>query len=422
VIWVSATLHNQMVTTAVICTDSPIGLTVVRELGERGVDVHAIGRRADAIGGKSRYARRFTVRPDGPLAEWLPQFVARHAIGAVMAVSEQTLAELALLRGTIPNCIVIAPEPEKFALVLDKSATLVAARKIGIAVPDSWQPGPAQDHPHLAASLKYPAAIKWSDPGTVFDRLDAAGLPLEKVEYAAGPDALLAVLRKYDRLGEWPMVQEYIGGYGLGQMIHMHRGVVTLKFQHRRLREWPPTGGISACCTSVPLAGHSAQMALSEELLRSIGWEGPAMVEYRHDPATGRYVLMEINGRFWGSLPLAHHCGAKFAWETWRCAMDRPGEAPPVQQQRTARYMVPDTKHLIAQMQNGALPPAQRFKLLASFFLQFLNPSARYYVWSWRDPHPFLADIWSIIRKAVRRDTSAPAPAPRIQPAANILP
>jgi hypothetical protein len=37
----------------------------------------------------------------------------------------------------------------------------------------------------------------------------------------------------------------------------------------------------------------------------------PAMVEYRHDPATGQSWLMEINGRFW-SLPLASH-GAEFA-------------------------------------------------------------------------------------------------------------
>lgn len=421
-IWVSATLLDQMVTTAVIGTDSPIGLTVVRELGDRGVDVHAVGKRIDSIGGKSRRARHFTMRPNGPLAAWLPQFVARHQIGAVMAVSEQTLAELARLRGKIPNCVIIAPEPEKFALVLDKSATLAAARDIGMDVPDSWQPGAAQDHRQLAASLQYPVAIKWSDPVAVIARLDAAGLPLEKVEYAAGPEALLAVLRKYDRLGLWPMVQEYAQGYGFGQMLHMHHGIATLKFQHRRLREWPPSGGISTYCISVPLTEHAAQMALSEQLLRSIGWEGPAMVEYRHDPATGRYVLMEINGRFWGSMPLAYHCGAKFAWETWRCAVGQTNKSAPVLKQRFARYLVPDAKHLIAQMQNRALPVSQKLTLLASFILQFLNPSARYYVWSWKDPRPFLSDIWSIIRTGARRDISMPAPAPRIPPAAGILP
>ena len=408
--------------TAVIGTDSPIGLAVVRELGERGVAVHAVGKRIDSLGVQSCHALDFTLRPEYPLAVWLPDFVAQHAIGAVIGVSEHTMCELAQLRGQIPGCVIIAPEPDKFALVLDKSATLAAAREIGIDVPESWQPLASQDHGHLAGNLEYPVAIKWSDPVAMVNRLEAAGLPLEKVEYADNPEALLKVLQTYDRLGEWPMVQKYARGYGFGQMLHMHQGSATLRFQHRRLREWPPSGGISTCCTSVPLAEHSAQMEQSEALLRSIGWQGPAMVEYRHDPASGRYVLMEINGRFWGSMPLAYHCGAKFAWETWRCAVGQAGEQPPIPKQRLARYMVPDAKHLIAQMRNPAITPWHKLASLGNFIVQFLNPAARYYVWSWKDPQPFVSDIWSMVRKAARRDTSSPAPAPQIAPGASILP
>jgi hypothetical protein len=36
------------------------------------------------------------------------------------------------------------------------------------------------------------------------------------------------------------------------------------------------------------------------------------MVEFRVDDASGRHWLLEINGRFWGSLPLAVHAGADF--------------------------------------------------------------------------------------------------------------
>ncbi|MGB3377383.1 MAG: carboxylate--amine ligase [Allopontixanthobacter sediminis] len=414
-----------MLKTAVIGTDSPIGLAVVRELGERGVPVYAIGNRPDSIGGKSRHADRFFLRPRGPLAQWLPEFVTTHEIGAVMAISEQTLAELCALRGTLPGCLVIAPEAEKFALVLDKSATLDAARSVGIDVPASWQPLAPQNENTFPTSLTYPVAVKWSDPVAMIDRLSAASLPLEKVEYADNPEALRSILRKYDRIATWPMVQEYARGYGFGQMLHMHRGEATLKFQHRRLREWPPTGGISTCCTSVPLTEHNEQMMLSERLLRSIGWEGPAMVEYRHDPATGRYVLMEINGRLWGSIPLAYHCDANFAWETWRCAVGQAkltvSRSPSRPRHRIARYMVPDTKHLLAQMKN-ALPMAEKLVLLSSFIFQFIDPAACYYVWSVRDPRPFLSDIRSIISQAARRGKPAPDGSPRIPPAASTLP
>ena len=72
---------------------------------------------------------------------------------------------------------------------------------------------------------------------------------------------------------------------------------------------------------------HAALMERSEALLRAIGWEGPAMVEYRYDEATGAAVLMEINGRLWGSLPLAGHAGAEFALGTYYAL--GLGRAPP---------------------------------------------------------------------------------------------
>src|SRR5690606_28748671 len=111
----------------------------------------------------------------------------------------------------------------------------------------------------------------------------------------------------------------------------------TLCFQHERLHEWPPEGGVSTLCRSVPLERHQEQMAKSVALLVSLGWSGPAMVEYRYDPGRGRYVLMEINGRFWGSQPLAYHCGAHFAWEGYRRAvLGATDDARPARRQRTA--------------------------------------------------------------------------------------
>ena len=37
-------------------------------------------------------------------------------------------------------------------------------------------------------------------------------------------------------------------------------------------------------------------------MLGPIGWHGVAMMEYKQDPRSGDYALIEINGRFWGSL------------------------------------------------------------------------------------------------------------------------
>ncbi len=255
--------------------------------------------------------------------------------------------------------------------------------------------------PGKPQALLIPVAIKWADPAGVSAKLEALGLELEKVEYAASPNELLAIVSRYDALGLYPLVQEWCPGEGLGQMLNMHKGKASLTFQHRRLREWPPTGGVSGFCEAVQPALHAAQMEKSEALLQAIGWQGPAMVEYRHDPETGRYKLMEINGRFWGSIPLAYHCGAHFAWEQVRLDVlgQSAGQTTRPYRNRRARYAIPDAKHLFTVLRDGSLSIQRRIGNGLRFFADFLDPRVRYYVWSWRDPMPMLADLTGAIRR-----------------------
>lgn len=388
-------------TVAVLGVDSPIGLTLVRELGERGLRVLALGRSDTAIGRFSRHAAAFE-RIERPLAKWLPGVLAKHGAEALLAVSEHDLIELAGLGPNIGGCRLLVPDAGPLGLVLDKARTFEIAAGLGIDVPASWQPVAGEDFAARAAELAWPVAVKWPDPNAVAARLGAAGLALEKVEYAADAGALLAILRRYDALGEWPLVQTWCAGHGLGQMLHMDRGKATLRFQHRRLREFPPSGGVSAFCAAVPPGDHAAQMAKSEALLAAMGWQGAAMVEYRHDPVTGRYWLMEVNGRFWGSLPLAYHCGAHFGWETWARAMEPERVSAPQLRSRRARYLIPDSRALVMRLRDRSTPVVPRLWAAARFALDFLDPRVRWFVWSWRDPGPFVADLRAILAKVGR--------------------
>lgn len=393
----------------VLGVDTAIGLTVIRELGRHGVPVHAIGKSSRSIGRHSRYTGRFYTRPkDRPMAEWLPGIIADCGARVLLAISEGDLIELAALPHEIGGCTILTPRRDRLDIVLDKSRTLAAARAVGIDVPESWQPVAGEDFERRARAFPYPAILKWSDPPAMWARLEAAGIAFEKVEYTRSADDLLALLSRYDRLGTYPLVQGWCAGEGFGQMLHMADGRATLTFQHRRLREFPPSGGVSTLCESVPADAHRDQMARSEALLAHIGWEGPAMVEYRHDPATGRYWLMEINGRFWGSLPLASQSGAHFAWEHYRRAID-PAAAPtpPRYRHRRARYLVPDAKRLVRVLRSpgegaGAGKPARRANELIAWLAGFLDPRTGYYVLSLRDPRPLLADLFAMVRRRAR--------------------
>lgn len=393
----------------ILGVDSPIGLTVIRELGAHGVPVHAVGRRVDAIGRFSKWTSSFSVRPAGALGDWLPALIRETGAGALLAISEDDLVALADLPPDIEGCKILTPRRPPLDIVLDKTTTLDRARALGIDTPESWQPVAGDDVAAKAVTLTYPLVLKWADPPAILPVLEAANIDFVKAEHVANAEALQKALARYEALPSWPLVQSYVDGIGLGQMFHMKDGAATLSFQHRRVHEWPPEGGVSTICATVPLDQHADQRAKSESLLANIGWEGPAMVEYRYDLRTDKYWLMEINGRFWGSLPLARHAGAEFAWESYARAMGIPTEQPEIRE-RHARYTIPETRRLIRVLFNRRAIANRRFHAtpwrdLLSYFTDLIDPGMRYYVWDSRDRGPFWADMKNMIRKAVRRET-----------------
>ena len=58
-----------------------------------------------------------------------------------------------------------------------------------------------------------------------------------------------------------------------------------------------------------------------------------------------------------------------------------------------------DAKHLVAVLRDGSIPIRRRLAFTARFLADFLDPRVRYYVWSWRDPRPMLADLAGAIRR-----------------------
>lgn len=390
-------------TVIVLGVDTPIGLAVVRDLGRGAVHVHGVGRSARAIGGASRQCHDFSVWPSGrPLADWLPELIERTGAEALLAVSESDLIALAQLPAQIGQCRILTPRSGPLTLALDKTRTLALAADVGIAVPRCWQPGAADHDAASPNAPPFPLIAKWADPNALVEPLQSLGLPLLKAERLDDASALAAMLARYAPLGQWPLVQSYCAGVGVGHMLNMNDGAVTMQFRHRRIHEWPPEGGVSTLCVALPDDGDSAQMARSAALLRTMDWQGPAMVEYRHDPATGTFWLMEVNGRFWGSLPLASAAGRRFALAQLADAF--PGRVTCPERSLShvkARFMVPETRRLVHILRHGGAEG--RVRALASYVGGFFDPAMRYYVWQWADPGPMLRDIATMVSRLWRR-------------------
>jgi predicted ATP-grasp superfamily ATP-dependent carboligase len=133
------------------------------------------------------------------------------------------------------------------------------------------------------------------------------------------------------------------------------------------------------------------------------------MVEYRHDPHTGKTALMEVNGRFWGSLPLAYHAGVPFAWFTYAVlGLGIRPDPPTYRPGLRCRYMIPETRRLLTlirhrgRTQNRALSFSVAGEVI-EYLRQFLSPSSRYFVFTFADPGPFFADLRFVLRNVLRR-------------------
>ncbi len=377
----------------VLGIDTPIGLAIIRDLGRHGVKVYGIARGEGAPGLASRHLHRGLMRADDVLAQ-LRHLGDEIGPAALFAIAETDIMALNQARAQLPTYRFMFADAARMERVLRKDLTYAAAAAVGIFVPRTWHPASIDGCATAADQACYPVVLKWADPNAMLRPLRQAGMALQKAEYCADAQALMACLRRYQPLGRYPMVQEYCAGHGLGQFVLMKDGQALCQFQHQRLHEWPPEGGTSTLCVSLPPQRHAELMRRSVALLRELAWQGVAMVEYRYDPVTGRAALMEVNGRFWGSLPLACQAGAHFPWHCYQAyALGQEVEAAPYAAGVRCRYMTAETRRLLRVLS---------WRELASYLWEFVRPRSGYFIFDWRDPMPLWRDLRHSVLQRVR--------------------
>jgi predicted ATP-grasp superfamily ATP-dependent carboligase len=315
----------------VLVTDASRGSAVafIRSLGQRGWRVTAADFDPASAGFRSRYTTRRLLYPrptDHPdaVVEAILEAVARDGIDLVIPVTDEVGLPLADARASFEGITTLAlPEPEALAMAHDKGATIALAERLGVPIPATRSVPAGGDALAAAAALGYPVVVK----PTVSRALLVDGtIGSYAVAYAADPDELR---RRMEAIGSTSvLLQRWLPGVGLGVELLMDRGRPIAAFQHRRLRESPPTGGASALRESVDLDPDLYDRAV--QMLSALRWTGLAMVEFRRGP-DGIGHLMEINGRVWGSLPLAVRAGMDFPGRLADLLLeDRPAAPPPV--------------------------------------------------------------------------------------------
>jgi predicted ATP-grasp superfamily ATP-dependent carboligase len=291
------------------------------------------------------------------------------------------------------HCQVPFPDAAAFDRAANKVEVLALAEKLQIPVPTGvllrW-PG---DEPSWPSGLRFPIVVK---PHR--SRIFVNGIwKSTSVTYAENETDLNAILALKDS-SEYPLLlQQRIVGHGVGVFMCYQRGKPVAQFSHKRLREKPPSGGVSVLRESAPVSPEARRYA--QLLLEELQWHGVAMVEFKMDEADQTLKLMEINGRFWGSLQLAIDAGVDFPHLLLQSMADEPMK--PIATYRLgvrSRWFLGDLDALLMRLFKSPeelhLPPGHDGKLRAIIrFMKLRQKDTYNEIFRFSDIRPALYEV-----------------------------
>jgi len=274
------------------------------------------------------------------------------------------------------------------------------AAEVGISVPEQielhgpetpWEP-PGDD----------------AGPFVLKPSRSVAGGKKLSVSYAEGTPELTRTIEALPDEAFPLLIQERIQGTGEGIFLLMWNGELRATFAHRRIREKPPSGGVSVVRDSAIPDEDLVEAA--SNLMKKLDWNGVAMVEFKVEERTRIPYLMEINGRFWGSLQLAVDAGVDFPRLLVDSALDMEmGKSPTYKEGVRCRWLLGDLDHVLARLLRSSsrldLPPGApgRAAVVGAFLGEFFSPTARLEILRTDDPRPFFRELWHWFQDICRR-------------------
>jgi predicted ATP-grasp superfamily ATP-dependent carboligase len=354
-------------------------LAAVRALGRGGMHVVAGETEVASLAGASRFCSRSMQYPS-PLSspdnfcEFLQKEMRTGKYKLLIPTTDISMQLVASLRNSLPQQLQLAlPLPSHVKAIQDKENVMLLAHRFGIPCPTTYMVGRHGTIENVAARVTYPAVIKPRMSRCWENGAWSKG----SVEYAYSQEDLVTKYRNANASIARPLVQEMVHGEGRGMFLLVWDGELKAAFSHRRLREKPPSGGVSVLSESLPLDHDLLNKSLA--LLRELDWQGVAMLEFKQD-RDGQLKLMEINGRFWGSLQLAIDAGVNFPVLLYRLACGE--HVQPQLKYRIgikSRWLLGDLDNLIIQLKQKNSSNVYRARALLRF-LNFFNKRTKYEV------------------------------------------
>jgi predicted ATP-grasp superfamily ATP-dependent carboligase len=321
-------------------------LACARSFGRAGFGVVAASTLRRPLAAWSRYCAESYRLPAESVAAMsaLRSWAGARNVTAVLPLTERShfLLNAEREQWHAAGIVVACAEHDVLEQAFDKALTLDLAARTGAAVPALRIPSSLDDCDEIAEALGFPCIVKtrftavWN--GSRLER----GAGTRYVQSLADLRDAVVLHRQAEY---WPIVQRFVPGTGKGVFTVCERGRPLAWFAHRRLRDVRPTGSGSSLRSAAKVDPRLLEPAA--RLLAAMRWHGPAMVEFRDD-GIGAPWLMEVNGRFWGSLQLAVSSGIDFP-RMWMEVVRGASTTAPThfREDVTLRWLWGDAKRLL---------------------------------------------------------------------------
>jgi predicted ATP-grasp superfamily ATP-dependent carboligase len=374
----------------------------VRSLAAAGHEVYVGADTSWSKAGWSRYCKSSFVYP-APKDD-IEAFVRKIAEQArrfpgtlVLPMTERTTLPLSTFREVIfaAGGKMVLPEHEIVLRAFDKQQTTKIAQNLAIETPQTFVIKDFNQATAASEQISYPAVLKpcSSEEVSVDGKVLSTGRPIYARNKSEFRDGFAEISRRCSAV----LAQEFIDGNGAGYFALMREGELRVEFGHRRIRDVHPTGSGSALRESAFPAKDIRKAALA--ILKELQWQGVAMVEFRIRP-DGRPVFLEVNGRFWNSLPLAVYAGADFPKLLAEMAEFGDVKSPYAYKAGVrCRWLLGDFRHLLEVLKGapfaypGKFPG--RFETITKFFTPV--PGTLHDNFTYRDPMPEFGDWLNFI-------------------------
>jgi len=358
-------------------------LAAVRALGREGFIVWVGDRWKLSTSFFSKYCKRKVVYPDPvkyheKFRQFMLDFISSERPDVTIPADDETVKFFSKNKDILQEYTKIpVANYEIIELANNKAEIIRIAKKIGIPIPKT---SIVNDVESIDIPSNFPLIVK--------PNLGSGSRGMFVVN---DEEQLFNAVQEITKKGMIALVQEKIpmegAGYGVSALLNWKSEVRAI-FVHKRLREYPVRGGPSTLRISVK---YPELAKLGVKLLKYIGFQGAAMVEFKMDPRDNTPKLMEINPRLWGSLQLAIASGVNFPLYLVKLALD--GDVEEVTDYKEgiiARWLLPgDILHFLSN--------PERFSLKPSFF-KFFGKNLTYDIIDFRDPIPIFIRIFNMIK------------------------